>query len=388
MTPKVHLKARKEKSIERKHLWVFSGAVKEIESGINDGDVVHLHANKGRFLGVGHFSEEGKVQVRILSFTEEEINADFYTKRIQQAYALRIKAGLENDQQNIYRLVHAEGDLIPGLIVDVYKSVAVLQCHSFGMYQHRQWIANAIQQHLPHITTIYCKSASALKNEDAIDEYIVGNDQEIIAQEYGVNYKIDWETGQKTGFFIDQRENRKLLGQYSKGKKVLNTYCYSGGFSLAALQNEAELVHSVDSSAAAIDILDENLKLNEFKGQHESFVQDTTAFLKEMETPYDIIVLDPPAFAKHMKNRHNAVQGYKRINGYALRHIQPGGLLFTFSCSQVVDNELFKSTVMAAAIASGRTVRIIHQLHQPQDHPINIFQPESEYLKGLVLEVI
>lgn len=388
MYPVIQLKARKEKSIERRHLWVFSGAIKETDPTIQDGDLVQIKANKGRFLGIGHYAAEGKVAIRILSFQETEINQEYYNKRVQDAFHLRQKTNCIADNQNIFRLIHAEGDLLPGLIVDVYDRVAVIQCHSYGMYQDREKIAQAIQNIIPTIDTIYCKGVSAIKNTNVIDEYLLGNQSSTKAFEYGIQYHIDWEEGQKTGFFVDQRENRKLLGSYSQNKKVLNTYCYSGGFSLAALKGGADLVHSVDSSASAIDILEQNLNLNTFEGDHESFTEDTTDFLKKMETPYDIIVLDPPAFAKHMRNRHNAIQGYKRINGYALRHIQPGGLLFTFSCSQVIDNDVFKSTVMAAAIASGRSVRVIHQLHQPQDHPINIYQPESEYLKGLVLEVL
>lgn len=388
MYPEIQLKATKEKSLERKHLWVFSGAIKEKDNSITNGDIVRVVANKGRFLGIGQFSDEGSIAVRILTFEDIEINEEFWFNNIQEAYNIRKATNVIGSEQNIYRLIHAEGDFLPGLIIDIYNDTAVIQCHSYGMYLVSEQIAKAVQKVLgKNITTIYNKSSSVLKVDNIEDRFLLGDSPETIASEHGIQYHINCQTGQKTGFFIDQRENRKLLLQYSDGKKVLNTYCYSGGFSLAALKGNASLVHSVDSSAPAIELLEKNIPLNEFSGEHKSFCEDTITFLKDMKIQYDIIVLDPPAFAKHMRSRHNAIQGYKRINGYALRNIQPGGLLFTFSCSQVVDNDLFKRTVMAAAIAAGRKVRILHQLHQPADHPVNIFQPESEYLKGLVLEV-
>ncbi len=289
--------------------------------------------------------------------------------------------------------MHAEGDHLPGLIIDFYNGVAVMQCHSLGMYKHRQLISSALQSELGnHLTAVYDKSAEfMLKNHGMEEEngYLFGSCQTPHkALENGNTFEIDWITGQKTGFFIDQRDNRDLLGHYSGGKKVLNTFSYSGGFSVYALQCEANLVHSLDSSKKALELADANVKANSLdEAKHKSIASDTLDYLKEMDEDYDIIILDPPAYAKHQRVRHKAVQGYKRLNSYAIKHIKPGGLIFTFSCSQAVDKTLFTNTITAAAIAEGRKVRILHQLHQPPDHPVNVYHPESEYLKGLVIQV-
>lgn len=395
---KVILKSGKDASLERKHPWVFSGAIKKIknkdgrEAQPEEGDVVCVVNNKDQFLGAGHFAN-GSIAVRILTFEDGgEINQDFYTDKFQKAYALRKLINLTDSKEtNIFRFVHAEGDGLPGLVIDYYAGTLVVQAHSLGMHQDRNKISEALKSVFGDtLKGIYYKSKETLpKSIEAEDEYLFNAKQgKGQAVEYNCKYDIDWVTGQKTGFFIDQRENRKLIADYSKGKKVLNTFCYSGGFSIAALKAGATEVHSVDASAKAIDLTDINVELNEVADRHKSFVSDTFKFFdNEAHDDYDIIILDPPAFAKHHNVKHNAVQGYKRLNATALKFIKPGGILFTFSCSQVVDRKLFYNTIMAAAIQVGREVKVLHHLSQPADHPVSIFHPEGEYLKGLVLQV-
>jgi 23S rRNA (cytosine1962-C5)-methyltransferase len=389
---RITLKPGKEQSILRKHPWVFSGAIAKMDNIAKSGDLVEVVDHRGQFLGAGHFSE-GSITVRIFSFTPDFQEADFWTKKIRAAYDVRFKLGLVGNQDTtIYRLVHAEGDGLPGLIIDIYGKTAVIQTHSAGMHLVREQIAQAIRQvYREGITAIYDKSAEKLsKNSSSTSEntYLFGEKLDTEALEYGCKFKIDWEEGQKTGFFIDQRENRKLLGELSKGKKVLNTFCYTGGFSIYALKNDAALVHSLDSSQKALDLTEENVRINQLdESKHAVIKADAVDYMKKLGEDYDIIILDPPAFAKHLSARHKAVQGYKRINEAAISQIKPGGIIFTFSCSQAVDKILFNSTVMSAAISAGRNIRILHQLHQPADHPINIFHPEGEYLKGLVIMV-
>jgi 23S rRNA (cytosine1962-C5)-methyltransferase len=383
----------KEHSIQRKHPWVFSGALASDTSELQDGDLVCLTTKKQQILGIGHF-QHATISVRILSFDYETIDEAFYERRLANAYQLRLRIGLLNANNNIFRLCHGEGDLLPGLIIDFYNGVAVIQCHSFGMHRQVELIAQALQKVVgADLKAIYHKSSDTLPKREvasdgATDGYLFGEvATPHLALENGVQYQIDWINGQKTGFFIDQRENRALLGKYAQGKKVLNTFCYSGGFSLQALQHGATLVHSLDSSKKAIVLTDANVALNQFEDRHGSIVEDAMDYMKNLPEDYDIIVLDPPAFAKHRDKRHQAIQGYKRLNAHAIRQIKPGGLIFTFSCSQVVDTLLFTNTVIAAAIEAGRSCRILEQLHQPADHPIQAFHPEGAYLKGLVIQI-
>jgi len=389
MIPQVELQSHKIQTIERRHPWIFSGALKRMPEDLADGALVEVVDRQRNVLARGHFNH-GSIAVRVLTFKDEQIDQDFYTRRIQAAVELRRSLNLINDHNNICRLIHGEGDELPGLIVDFYNGVAVIQCHSVGMHTHIAFIAEGLKQALgEELTAIYHKSKETLPGRvETVDEYLFGSvEVPHIAQENGVSYYINWETGQKTGFFIDQRENRNLLAQYSKGKKILNTFCYSGGFSCAALKNGATEVHSLDSSKKAIELTDNNVELNKFTEKHQSIQADAMGFIRDLGETYDIIILDPPAFAKHRDKRHQAVQGYKRLNAMAMQHIKPGGLLMTYSCSQVVDKTLFNNTIIAAAIESGRSVKILHQLHQPADHPINAFHPEGEYLKGLFVQV-
>jgi 23S rRNA (cytosine1962-C5)-methyltransferase len=385
----IQIHKHKINSIERKHPWIFSGAIQSDVSEITDGEIVTVLDNKKNFLARGHF-QHATISVRILSFEDTELDQAFFNEKIQNAINLRKKLNLIRADSNICRLIHGEGDSLPGLIVDYYNGVAVIQCHSIGMYNSVELISEALKNGLKEeLTAVYSKSSDTLpQRAEGKDGYLFGScETPHIALEHGVKLQIDWINGQKTGFFIDQRENRFLLGKYSKDKKVLNTFCYSGGFSLLALQEGAELVHSLDSSKKAIALTDANVTLNNFDKNHKSIVADAMDYMKDLEEDYDIIVLDPPAFAKHRDKRHKAIQGYKRLNAHAIRQIKPGGILFTFSCSQVVDKFLFTNTVIAAAIEAGRNVRILEQLHQPADHPINAFHPEGEYLKGLVLQI-
>ena len=379
----------KEHSIQRKHPWVFSGALASDTSELQDGDLVCLTTKKQQILGIGHY-QHATIAVRMLCFDYETIDQAFYERRLANAYQLRLRIGLLHANNNIFRLCHGEGDQLPGLIIDFYNGVAVIQCHSYGMYRQVALIAAALQAVIgKDLKAIYHKSNDTLpKREEITDGYLFGEVAvPYLALENGVKYNIDWINGQKTGFFIDQRENRALLGKYAKGKKVLNTFCYSGGFSLQALQHGATLVHSLDSSKKAIALTDANVELNAFDERHASIIDDAMDYMKNLAEDYDIIVLDPPAFAKHRDKRHQAIQGYKRLNAHAIRQIKPGGFIFTFSCSQVVDTLLFTNTVIAAAIEAGRSCRILDQLHQPADHPIQAFHPEGAYLKGLVIQI-
>ena len=390
---KVTLKPAKEKSLLRKHPWVFSGAIKNVEKDTKDGSIVEIFSNKEKYLATGHYNQ-GNISVRIFEFERQEINEDYWKKKIIKAYEQRINTIEISSTNNVYRLIHAEGDQMPGFICDIYNKVAIFQFHSIGMWKHKDVFTKIILELLP-LDVIYDKSEKTLP-KIYIDEYKIQNSylfqkKEITNTkviENGNEFLIDWENGQKTGFFIDQRENRQYLGELAKDKKILNTFCYSGGFSIYALNNGAKEVHSLDSSQKAIDLLEDNLNfLSNFKNNHKSIIDDAKEYMKNLNDQYDIIILDPPAFAKHMKVKHKALQGYKRLNTRAIEQIRPNGILFTFSCSQVIDNNLFRHMVLSSAIAAGRNVSILKQMHQPADHPINIFHPESEYLKGLVLKV-
>ena len=383
------IRKNKQNSVVRFHPWIFSGAIETDTSDILEGELVDIVGHKNQFVARGHF-QPSTIAVRVLTFTDRPIDQDFYNEMVQNAVQMRLNLNLLNEKNNIFRLIHGEGDSLPGLIVDFYNGVAVIQCHSIGMYRDLNLISMALQKVLgDKLTAIYSKSNDTLPARlEIVNEYIFGEcETPHIALENGVKYNIDWVNGQKTGFFIDQRENRNLIAKYAKGKKVLNTFCYSGGFSLSAIAGGATFAHSLDSSKKAIELTEENVIVNEMGENHNSIVADTMEYIKELPEEYDIIVLDPPAFAKHRDKRHKAIQGYKRLNAHAIRQIKPGGLIFTFSCSQVVDKFLFNNTIIAAAIESGRKVRIIEQLHQPADHPINAFHPEGEYLKGLVIQV-
>jgi 23S rRNA (cytosine1962-C5)-methyltransferase len=385
------LKARKEQSLLRFHPWVFSGAIAG-QVNYQEGDFVRVVAASGQVLGFGHFTPNTSIAVRLTHFGKDQPSEHWIQERLQAAYDLRVQIGLaDNLETNTYRLVHAEGDLLPGLIIDHYDGVLVIQAHSSGMYQLRNEISTALQNiYGKRCKAVFDKSAETLAKSKLVAEngYLFGSSPDSHqAKENGLVFKIDWEGGQKTGFFIDQRESRRLLGELSKGKSVLNTFSYTGGFSLYALQAGATKVHSLDSSARALEIASQNAELNGYADRHDIIQADAVQYLKNLGEEYDIIVLDPPAFAKHLSARHQAVQGYKRINSLAMQQMKPGGLLFTFSCSQAVDKQLFNSTIVAAAIEAGRKVRILHQLHQPADHPVSAFHPEGEYLKGLVVRV-
>ena len=395
--PILRLRRGKEESLDRFHPWVFSGALTEMpgeDSGIEEGDIVRVAASDGRIIGVGHF-QIGSIAVRMLDFADSIVDSDFFASRLAQAYALRRTLGLRRPDNNAFRLVHGEGDFLPGLIVDVYGPTAVLQAHSPGMHFARDIIAHALVE-LPDagIRNVYYKSETTLPYKAHLDpqnDYIVGGFDTDIATENGLRFHVDWLRGQKTGFFVDQRDNRELLRRYSAGRRVLNMFCYTGGFSVYSLAGGAESVHSVDSSAKAVSLTDANVSLNfdaEAGARHRSYDEDAFKFLDNMEAgTYDLIVLDPPAFAKHRGAIRNALRGYQRINFRAFEKIAPGGLLFTFSCSQAISKEQFRLAVFSAAAQSGRRVRILHQLTQPADHPVNIYHPEGEYLKGLVLYV-
>lgn len=389
----VFLKPRKEESLIRRHPWVFSGAIRKIDGHPKDGDLVKVCANKGRLLGYGHFSPNTSIAIRMLTFQEEEIDGDWWRSKIRQALKVRSDLNLLTESnQNICRLIHAEGDGLSGLIVDYYDRVAVVQTHSMGMHCALNEIVQALKVELPELKGVFDKSSKLLKKiglADVEDGLVFGSLPEDWSPiEFGRKIVIDLEQGQKTGFFIDQRENRSLLSQLSKGKKVLNVFSYTGGFSIAAMQGGCELAHSLDSSKRALDLAEESVTLNGFDAKrHKSIEADAMQFLKNGVAEYDIVVLDPPAFAKSASARHQAVQGYKRINQRAIQTMKAGSLLFTFSCSQAVDDRLFTHTVIAAAIQSNRMVRILHRLHQPADHPVSAFHPEGAYLKGLVLRI-
>ncbi|MBQ7349587.1 MAG: class I SAM-dependent rRNA methyltransferase [Bacteroides sp.] len=389
---KVYLKAGKEESLKRFHPWVFSGAIARIEGEPEEGEIVDVYTSKKEFIACGHF-QIGSIAVRVLTFRQEEVNADFWKHRLEVALDLRCSLGLvDNPENNTYRLVHGEGDNLPGLIIDVYGQTAVMQAHSAGMHVYRMEIADALMEVMgDRVKHIYYKSETTLPYKADLgpeNGFIKGGSPENVALENGLKFHVDWLKGQKTGFFVDQRENRHLLERYSKGRNVLNMFCYTGGFSFYAMRGGANLVHSVDSSAKAIDLTNQNVELN-FPGdeRHQAFAEDAFKYLDRMGDQYDLIILDPPAFAKHRDALRNALRGYSKLNAKAFEKIKPGGILFTFSCSQVVDKKDFRNAVFTAAAQSGRSVRILHQLTQPGDHPVNIYHPEGEYLKGLVLYV-
>jgi len=384
---KAILKKGKEIAIGRKHPWIFSGALESIDP-CTTGDLVQVYDYKNNWLACGHVGD-GSIAIRILSFTQQEIDAQFWVNRIQNCKDLRNKLSLGmNFPTNAYRLVHGEGDLLPGLIIDIYADTAVIQAHTDGMYLNLDAIADAIKTVFGNeIAHIYSKSSAAMHDAEIEDEFLLGDQHEVVATENNMKFKVNWVTGQKTGFFLDQRENRQLLGHYSKGKSVLNTFSYSGGFSVAALIGGATKVVSVDISQTAVTLGDENVALNNLTENHLSLQADVMKNLKDEPEMFDIVVLDPPAFAKSLTKKHQATMGYKRLNMLGLERVKPGGLLFTFSCSQVIDEKLFANTVTAAAIEVGRNCRILHRLGQGPDHPVNIFHPEGHYLKGLVLEV-
>ena len=389
---KVYLKAGKEESLKRFHPWVFSGAIARIEGEPEEGEIVDVYTSKKEFIACGHF-QIGSIAVRVLTFRQEEINLDFWKHRLEVALDLRRSLNLvDNPENNTYRLVHGEGDNLPGLIIDVYGQTAVMQAHSAGMHVYRMEIAEALSEVIGDIVQhIYYKSETTLPFKADLgpeNGFIKGGSPENVALENGLKFHVDWLKGQKTGFFVDQRENRHLLERYSKGRNVLNMFCYTGGFSFYAMRGGANLVHSVDSSAKAIDLTNQNVELN-FPGdeRHQAFAEDAFKYLDRMGDQYDLIILDPPAFAKHRDALRNALRGYSKLNAKAFEKIKPGGILFTFSCSQVVDKKDFRNAVFTAAAQSGRSVRILHQLTQPGDHPVNIYHPEGEYLKGLVLYV-
>lgn len=390
---KVYLKPGKEESLKRFHPWVFSGAIARVEGEPEEGEIVDVYTSKKEFIACGHF-QIGSIAVRVLSFVQETIDHEFWVRKLAVAKDLRVALGLiGNPQNNTYRLVHGEGDNLPGLIIDVYDHTAVMQAHSAGMHVYRMEIADALSEVMGDvIENIYYKSETTLPFKADLlsteNGFIKGGSPENVAMENGLKFHVDWLKGQKTGFFVDQRENRHLLERYAKGRNVLNMFCYTGGFSFYAMRGGANLVHSVDSSAKAIDLTNENVELN-FPGdaRHKAYAEDAFKYLDRMGDQYDLIILDPPAFAKHRDALRNALRGYTKLNAKAFEKIRPGGILFTFSCSQVVNKENFRNAVFTAAAQSGRSVRILHQLTQPGDHPVNIYHPEGEYLKGLVLYV-
>lgn len=388
----ITLRRGKAESLKRFHPWIFSGAIERADEHLEEGELVRIVDFEGKFLAIGH-CQIGSIAVRILTFEEEPINEAFWESRLRKAFAVRKAEGLVHEQSNdIYRLVHGEGDRLPGLVVDVYEDTAVMQAHSVGMHLARHTIARALVEASENlIKHVYYKSETTLPFKADLgqeNEFLIGQTDRNIASEYGLKFYIDWLRGQKTGFFIDQRENRRLLEHYAKGRRVLNMFCYTGGFSVYALRGGAEVVHSVDSSAKAVELTKANASLN-FPNdhRHEAYAEDAFKYLERMGSEYDLIVLDPPAFAKHKGALRNAIKGYIRLNAIAFEKIKPGGILFTFSCSQAVDKEQFRLAVFTAAARSGRHVRLLHQLHQPADHPISIYHPEGEYLKGLVLQV-
>lgn len=392
MYKNLYLRRGKEESLKRFHPWIFSGAIHHIEGEPEEGEVVRVLTAEGKFIAVGHW-QIGSIAVRVLDFDDRNIDAEYWEERIKVAVEARRTIGvLGRDDNDMFRLVHGEGDGLPGLIIDVYGKTAVMQAHSVGMHVSRFEIANAVVKATSGmVENVYYKSETTLPYKADLGQengFIVGGSNENVALENGLKFHIDWLKGQKTGFFVDQRDNRSLLEQYSNGRSVLNMFCYTGGFSVYAMRGGAKLVHSVDSSAKAIDLTNNNIALN-FPGdqRHEAYAEDAFKYLDAMGSNYDLIILDPPAFAKHKDALRQALKGYTRLNAKAFEKIKPGGILFTFSCSQVVTKDNFRTAVFSAAAQSGRRVRILHQLHQPADHPINIYHPEGEYLKGLVLYV-
>lgn len=390
--PKFKLKPGKERSAHNFHPWIFSGAISFIDTNAEDGNIVEVNSSEGNFLGLG-FYNKGSITVRLFSFDKVTPDYSFWKLKIEKAFVLRKNLGLtENINTNAYRLIHAEGDGIPGLIVDIYNSVAVIQSHNLGVHKIKPVVVSILKElYESKLTAIYDKSEDTMPEIPGLDiknNYLFGSHENSIVKENNNSFHVDWVEGQKTGFFIDQRENRELVRKYSKGKTALNAFCYSGGFSIYALAGGASWVDSVDSSQKAIELTDKNIKLNQFEKRHASIKGDVLNYLKEMEeSKYDLIILDPPAFAKHLKAINNAAQGYQKINYLAFQKIKSNGILFTFSCSQAIDKMLFRKIIFSAAAKAKRNIRILHQLSQPADHPINIYHPEGEYLKGLVLYV-
>lgn len=392
MYKQVYLKPRKQESLLRFHPWIFSGALAGMDDGIEEGEVVRVITHEGQFIAVGHY-QIGSIAVRVLSFRDITIDGAFWRSRLEAALLMRQRIGIaDNPNNNTFRLVHGEGDNLPGLIIDCYGETAVMQAHSVGMHYCRQEICDALIDVMGgRIKNFYYKSETTLPYKAHLGEedgFIHGRTDDNVAVENGLKFRVDWLRGQKTGFFVDQRENRSLLEKYAMGKSVLNMFCYTGGFSVYAMRGGAKLVHSVDSSAKAIELTNANVALNfPDDSRHEAFCEDAFKYLDNNNDKYDLIILDPPAFAKHRGALHNALKGYTRLNVKGLERIRKGGILFTFSCSQVVTKDNFRNAVFTAAAQTGRKVRILHQLHQPADHPINIYHPEGEYLKGLVLYV-
>ena len=392
MYKNIYLKRGKEESLKRFHPWVFSGAIRNMDEGIAEGDTVRVITNEGDFIAVGHY-QIGSIAVRVLSFDDIAIDGGFWEKRIASALSMRQSIGIaDNPQNDTYRLVHGEGDNLPGLVVDCYGKTAVVQAHSVGMHVCRNEVCKALVEVMgTRIENVYYKSETTLPFKADLGQengFLYGHTEDNIAVENGLKFRIDWLRGQKTGFFVDQRENRSLLERYAKGRSVLNMFCYTGGFSVYAMRGGAKLVHSVDSSAKAIELTRLNIEMNfPDDSRHKAFCEDAFKYLDESGDKYDLIVLDPPAFAKHRSALHNALIGYIRLNVKGLERIRHGGILFTFSCSQAVTKENFRTAVFTAAAQAKRSVRILHQLHQPADHPINIYHPEGEYLKGFVLYV-
>ena len=392
MYKNIYLKHGKEESLKRFHPWIFSGAIHHMDDGIAEGDTVRVITADGDCIAVGHY-QKGTITIRVLSFQDIVIDESFWRSRIQSALAMRECIGMANNpDNNTYRLVHGEGDYLPGLVIDCYGTTAVMQAHSVGMHVCREQICKALVDMMgERIRNVYYKSETTLPFKAALGQengFIYGHTDDNTAVENGLKFHVDWLKGQKTGFFVDQRENRLLLEHYAKGKSVLNMFCYTGGFSVYAMRGGAKIVHSVDSSAKAVELTNLNVAMNfPNDNRHEAFCEDAFKYLDENDKKYDLIVLDPPAFAKHRMALHNALKGYIRLNIKGLQRIKPGGILFTFSCSQAVNKENFRNAVFTAAAQAGRNVRILHQLHQPADHPVNIYHPEGEYLKGLVLYV-
>ncbi len=386
------LKKGKEVSLQRQHPWVFSGALQFVPKNIEDGALVDVFSYDQKYCGTGHFQGGGSIAVRIITFEKTVIDQEFWNKKIQNAFQYRQALGLINAGTNAYRLIHGEGDGVPGLIVDIYNHIAVIQCHSIGVHQASDLIAHSISTVLADtIDTIYIRCQDTLPEQYGLqvtDQFVKGSTAEVIVSENHIQFKINIVTGQKTGFFLDQRENRMLVGDFAAGKTVLNCFCYTGGFTLYALVKGASKVDSVDISGKAVDLMDENLTLNQYSGSHGSHCANVMHYLSDAEVPeYDIVIVDPPAFAKSLHKRHNAVQAYKRLNVMALKKVKQGGFLFTFSCSQVVGTQLFYDTIVAAGIEAGKKIRVVKSLSQGPDHPINLFHPEGHYLKGLVLYV-
>lgn len=391
MKANLYLKKGKEDSLQRRHPWIFSGAIHHMDGQPQEGDVVRVLAHDGTFIAVGHW-QIGSIAVRVLSFDDVNIDQKFYQEHLSIALDVRKSVGLINDNNNTYRLVHGEGDNLPGLIIDMYSNTAVMQAHSVGMHVDREMIARALKEVMKDdLVAVYYKSETTLPFKAELGQengFILGSTENNISVENGLKFHIDWLKGQKTGFFVDQRDNRSLVEKYAQGRNVLNMFCYTGGFSVYAMRGGANMVHSVDSSAKAVNLVNKNMELN-FPGdsRHQAFAEDAFRFLEDMGDQYDLVILDPPAFAKHRDALKQAMRGYSKLNARAMEKMKPGSILFTFSCSQAVNKDQFRTAIFTAALQAKRNIRILHQLHQPCDHPINIYHPEGEYLKGLVVYV-